>query len=122
MIFIFFIKLSTLLEYLNSLNLKDTFLRIYEGYRDFTYPGSENNTPISAQLVLPFSKDSANYIKKSTKRIFSGKANPETADLLLHLNWLKDQTPATPKKYKSESVTPTRKKRVLFDSKIYKNK
>lgn len=105
------IRLSSLQNFLNSLNLKNTFLRIYEGYRDFTYPGSEN-TPISAQLVLPFSKESAKYIKKSIKEIFSGKVDPKTADLLLHLNWLKDQTNATPRKYKTVYTTNTRTKEI----------
>ena len=105
------IKLSTLQEYLNSLKLKNTFLRIYEGYKDFTYQDSES-TPISAQLVLPFSKESTKYIKKAMKDISSGKVDPKNADLLLHLNWLKGQTNATPRKYKTDYTTNTRAKEI----------
>lgn len=112
------IKMSTLQDYLNCLNLRNTFIRVYEGYRDFTYPDS-NHTPITAQLVLPFSKESSNFINKFTKSMLSGKTNPQNMDLILHLNWLKRPS-AIPQKYKTNYRTESRTKKIKFGSKVYR--
>ena len=87
-------KLPVLQDFMVSYG--NNYVPVYVGIRDFTFPNGEI---ISAQQVLPFTKEEQKFIKKYMPKI----PEEQQSDFILHLNWLRDPS-AVPQKYLSPIV------------------
>mgnify|MGYP006880104505 FL=1 len=100
------IKLNVLKDFLVSLQNGNEYIPIYEGKSDFTFPSGEI---ISAQQILPFTKEQEKMLKKAVA------ANPNglNKDFILHLNWLRDSS-KVPEKFKSTIIDDKGRKKKSF--------
>lgn len=90
------IKLSVFKDFLVSLQNGNEYIPIYEGIQDFTFPDGKL---ISAQQILPFTKEQEKLLKK----VVSVTPDKENKDFILHMNWLRDSS-NIPDKYKSTII------------------
>ena len=127
------LKLSALQEFLISLQNGQNYVPIYIGDKDFKFnkttqtPNKEQiNTNytssnseegiISAQRILPFSKEQEKYLKKFIQELQKKGYDTLSAkeiSFIEHLNWLRDSS-AVPEKYLIETTNEKGKKIRIF--------
>ena len=100
------VKLSVLKDFLVSLQNGNEYIPIYEGIQDFTFPDGKL---ISAQQILPFTKEQEKLLKK----VVASTSGKENEDFILHLNWLRDSS-KIPDKYKSTIIDKKGRNKKFF--------
>lgn len=100
------IKLSILKDFLVSLQNGNEYIPIYEGNEDFKFSNGRN---ISAQQILPFTKEQEKLLKKVSATQPEGK----NKDFILHLNWLRDSS-KVPEKFKSTIIDSKGRMKKIF--------